>query len=398
VSVENSAIWAFGERPRVLVVDDERSLLKATGRLLRGWGFESEECESGAEALEALRRGRFHTVLTDVAMPGVGGIALLRAIRQFDTDLPVIMVTGGPTLETAIEALDHGAFRYLVKPVDFDDLRRVTQQAVQLNLLARAKQEALRELGEGAMGFSGGELQSAFSSALDSLWPAFQPIVKAKDGAVFAYEALVRSKEPRLPEPSALLDAAERLGQLDLLSHAMRQRTTREYLQVRPKAQLFLNLHPLELHDPELLDQRSSTFACRSRLVLEVTERATLERAGDVRGRVKELREAGYRIAIDDLGAGYAGLNSFATLEPEFVKLDMALVRDVHQTPVKQRLIRVMTSLCHDLNMQVIAEGIEAPEERDTCIDLGCDFLQGFLHGRPQAGFRGVHELERQTA
>jgi len=390
--VEKSPGLSLSERPRVLLVDDERSLLRATGRLLRGWGFESEECESGADALDALHKGRFHTVLTDVAMPGISGIALLRAIRQFDTDLPVIMITGGPTLETAIEALDHGAFRYLVKPVDFDDLRRVTQQAVQLNLLAKAKQEALRELGQGSVGEDGMELQSAFASALDSLWPAFQPIVKARDGAVFAYEALVRSQEPRLPEPAALLDAAERLGQLDLLSHAMRAKTTHEYLTNRPTAQLFINLHPLELHDPELLDQNSSTFACRSRLVLEVTERATLERVGDVRGRVQELREAGYRIAIDDLGAGYAGLTSFATLEPEFVKLDMALVRDVHLAPVKQRLIRVMTSLCHDLNMQVVAEGIEKTAERDMCVSLGCDFLQGFLHGRPQPGFRdGLH-------
>ncbi len=103
----------------------------------------------------------------------------------------------------------------------------------------------------------------------------------------------------------------------------------------------------------------------------------------DLRERIKALRALGYRLAIDDLGAGYAGLTSFTALEPDVVKLDMALVRRCDSEPMKQQLIRSMTSLCRELGALVVAEGIETPAERDTVAGLGCDLLQGYLLGRP---------------
>jgi EAL domain-containing protein (putative c-di-GMP-specific phosphodiesterase class I) len=97
----------------------------------------------------------------------------------------------------------------------------------------------------------------------------------------------------------------------------------------------------------------------------------------DVQARIARLREMGFRIAVDDLGAGYAGLTSFAQLEPEVVKLDMSLVRGVHAQPTKLTLVRTMVSMCRELGMQVVAEGIETPQERDAMVNAGCDLLQG---------------------
>ncbi|HEV7554954.1 MAG TPA: EAL domain-containing protein, partial [Kofleriaceae bacterium] len=91
----------------------------------------------------------------------------------------------------------------------------------------------------------------------------------------------------------------------------------------------------------------------------------------------------GYRLAVDDIGAGYSGLTSFAELVPEIVKIDMALVRDVHRSAIRQHTIRSLCSLCHDLGTLVIGEGVETQVERDGLVDLGCDMLQGFLLGRP---------------
>jgi EAL domain-containing protein (putative c-di-GMP-specific phosphodiesterase class I) len=126
------------------------------------------------------------------------------------------------------------------------------------------------------------------------------------------------------------------------------------------------------------------------RVVLEVTERAALEEVPNVRSRVARLRELGFRIAIDDLGAGYAGLNSFAQLEPDVVKLDMTLVRDIHLSPTKRKLVRSIAVLCRDMSMDVVAEGIESAEESDCAVDLGCDLLQGFLFARPGEAFPDV--------
>jgi EAL domain-containing protein (putative c-di-GMP-specific phosphodiesterase class I) len=99
--------------------------------------------------------------------------------------------------------------------------------------------------------------------------------------------------------------------------------------------------------------------------------------------RVLELRNRGYRIAIDDIGSGYAGLASFALLEPDFIKLDTALVRGVEDSLTKRKLIWSLLAVCRELGIQVVAEGIETPAELDTLVDLGCDLLQGYLLARP---------------
>jgi EAL domain-containing protein (putative c-di-GMP-specific phosphodiesterase class I) len=124
------------------------------------------------------------------------------------------------------------------------------------------------------------------------------------------------------------------------------------------------------------------------RIVLEVTERVSLDRIKDVRRRVQGLREIGFRIAVDDLGAGYAGLASFVQLEPDLVKLDMSLTRGVDKNATKQRLVSSMTQVCRDMGLLIVAEGVETAAERDTLCELGCDLLQGYFFGRPEAELR----------
>jgi EAL domain-containing protein (putative c-di-GMP-specific phosphodiesterase class I) len=126
------------------------------------------------------------------------------------------------------------------------------------------------------------------------------------------------------------------------------------------------------------------------RVVLVITERSALYEVRVARSRVADLRSMGFRVAIDDLGAGYAGLNSFATLEPEVVKLDMTLIRDIDTSPTKQRLVRSMAEVCEDMGMEVVAEGIETIEERATVVDLGCDLLQGYLFAKPGVAFPDI--------
>jgi EAL domain-containing protein (putative c-di-GMP-specific phosphodiesterase class I) len=127
------------------------------------------------------------------------------------------------------------------------------------------------------------------------------------------------------------------------------------------------------------------------RVVLEITERATLDEVKDASCRMAELRKIGFRIAVDDLGAGYAGLASFAQIEPEIVKFDVSLVRGLDQSPTKTSLIRSMTTLFKQMGVQVIAEGVETVAERDALEQTGCDLLQGFLFARPGPPFPAVH-------
>jgi EAL domain-containing protein (putative c-di-GMP-specific phosphodiesterase class I) len=218
------------------------------------------------------------------------------------------------------------------------------------------------------------------------MWIAFQPIV-AKDGAIFGYEALLRSDEPTLPHPGAVLSAAERLERLSELGQRIRELAAKAFEPLSSDTLLFVNLHPRDLMDPTLVAPEMPLTRMARRVVLEITERAAIDDIKDVRARIGALRAMGYRIAVDDLGAGYAGLASFATLEPEFVKFDMSLIRDVHMSTIRRKLIGAMTTLCKDMGMRVVAEGIEAVEERDTVLDLNVDLFQGYLLGRPGRPF-----------
>jgi EAL domain-containing protein (putative c-di-GMP-specific phosphodiesterase class I) len=375
-------------RAKILVVDDDETLARSYARTLSADGHDVEVRFDGESGVDAVRRTQFDVVLSDIDMPRLSGVALLERIRAHDLDIPVILITGSPSLETAMAAVEHGALRYLAKPVDGKQLRSVAGNAVRLHRLANAKRSAL-ELAGGVDRLVGDRagLVASFGSALETLWIAYQPIISWSRREVYGYEALMRSREPALPHPGAVLDAAERLGRLPELGRAIRAAASGPAARMPEGAMLFVNLHSNDLLDDDLFDELRPLARIAKIVVLEITERASLSHIRDVQARVARLRGMGFRIAVDDLGAGYAGLTSFAQLEPEVVKLDMSLVRNVHAQPTKLTLVRTMLSMCHELGMQVVAEGIETAEERDAIVAAGCDLMQGYLFAKPGQAF-----------
>lgn len=381
---------AASKSGRILVVDDEPQVVRLVARTLTLEGYEVCSATDGHRATELLAEATFDAVVSDIDMPKMSGLDLLQAVRQCDLDVPVILMTGSPNLKTAVKAVTLGALEYLTKPIDLTELKSVLKRAVRLNQVARIKREALVLVSQGGLGVADRVgLETSFERALDSLWMAYQPIVSAVDRSLFGYEALLRSDEVALPHPGAILDAAERLGRLDDLGRKIRATASSPVHGAPPESIFFINLHARDLMDDTLLSPQSPLSAFADRVVLEITERASLDEVKDAREKILELRRMGFRIAIDDLGAGYAGLTSFATLEPEYVKLDMSLVRDVDQNPTKEKLIRSMTSLCKELGIAVVAEGVETIPERDALVELGCDLLQGYLLAKPATAFPG---------
>jgi EAL domain-containing protein (putative c-di-GMP-specific phosphodiesterase class I) len=373
---------------RILVVDDDELLVRALVRTLSAEGYDVATAGDGRKAAELIADAEFDVIVSDLDMPRMNGIQLLQTVRQRHLDVPVVLMTGNPDLKTAVQAVAHGALQYLIKPVSIAELGKVVRRAVRLNRMARLKREALSLASEGGLGVADRmALEASFERVLDTLWMAYQPIIRVADRSLFGYEALLRSEDKALPHPGAILDAAERLGRLDDLGQRIRAAASRPIPEAPPGAVLFVNLHARDLMDETLLSGKSPLSAFANRIVLEVTERASLDGVKDARAKIAELRRMGFRIAIDDLGAGYAGLTSFATLEPEFVKLDMSLVRDVDKNPTKEKLIRSMTSLCKELGMMVVAEGVETASERDLLVTLGCDLLQGYLLAKPGKPF-----------
>ena len=353
-------------RGAVLLVDDEAAIARCYSRILRGAGFAVEVANDGRQAASLARDGGFDVIISDITMPEMNGLGLLRAVREHNLDVPVILMTGGPAIESAVQAMEYGALRYLIKPIEPHDLEEAVTRAVRLHQMAKIKREALelfrlegKHLGDRA------GLEARFAHALRTLWVAYQPIVSWSSKEVFAHEALVRNEEVTLRSPPDLFAAAERLGRLQELGRTIRDRAAQTLDDFPTECLLFVNVHAMELDDDSL-------FA----------PDAPLSRHA---GRVAQLRGLGYRIAVDDLGAGYAGLASFAHLEPEVVKVDMSLIRGVDRSPMKQKLLGSIVRLCQDLGIRMIAEGIETEAERDTLVRLGGDLCQGYLFARPSA-------------
>jgi EAL domain-containing protein (putative c-di-GMP-specific phosphodiesterase class I) len=372
----------------ILVVDDEPITARGYARTLAAAGYKVTVAHDGREAAGIAHGQRFEVIVSDISMPDMDGLALLRAVREQDLDVPMIFMTGSPAIETAIEAIEYGAFRYMVKPVPSEALLAVIDRAVRVHKFARIRREAaaVQELEGKPIGDRAG-LEARFTSAVEKLWVAAQPIVSWSGRNVFAYETLLRTDEPTLRSPLDFFDAAERLGRASELGRIIRVHVARLMADRPPQQHVFVNLHPADLEDPELYADDGALTPFAKHVVLEITERAALDRIHELSSRVTRLRSLGYRIAIDDLGAGYAGLTSFAQLEPEVVKVDMSLVRGIDRSPVKQKLVRSIISLCTELGIQLVAEGIETAEERDMLVTLGADLCQGYLFAKPGRGF-----------
>jgi len=387
VNIESSvpaANAAHVARRRALVADDDLGMRKVIVRLLRNSDFDVVDVDSGAKAITALESQPFNVVVSDVQMPDGGGLDLLRAIRRVDLDVPVILMTGEPSVAAAAAAVEYGAFRYLTKPLDNAEFVKIAQYATRAPALARIRREAYNVTGTHAGVADRAGLEVRFDQALEGMWMAFQPIVHASNGALFGVEALMRSSEPSIPSPPALLDAAAQLGRLPLIGRKVRALSSAAIARRADGIALFVNLHPEDLHDVDLIDEGSPLTQVASNVILEVTERASLETSAKLGERLARIRRLGFRLAVDDIGAGYSGLTSFTELTPEVVKIDMSLVRDVHQSALKQRTIGALCRLCHEVGTLVVGEGVETFEERDTLVGLGCDLLQGYLIGRPR--------------
>jgi EAL domain-containing protein (putative c-di-GMP-specific phosphodiesterase class I) len=372
-------------RGRILIVDDERGVRDSLASLLRAEGFDVVTADSAPRAIETLQTTTIDVVLSDVRMPEMDGVQLLREVRRIELDLPVILMSGAQSLDTALAAMELGALGYLLKPPGIDELIQRLERAARLHAVARLKREALRLAGDAheLPGDRAG-LEQAFTMALETVHLAFQPIVSPATRTVFAYEALLRSDHERLNKPLDLLAAAERLDLGFRLGRRIRERAAEAAARRLPDgALLFMNIRPADLADPQLYEPSSPLSQVAARVVVELTERESLDKVPEVEARVDQLRRLGYRIAIDDLGAGYAGLTSFTHLSPDLVKLDMALVRGVDRDGRRAKLVAAMAGLCHDMRITVVAEGVETEEEHQALLRLGPDYLQGYRFGRP---------------
>jgi EAL domain-containing protein (putative c-di-GMP-specific phosphodiesterase class I) len=366
-------------------VDDDKGFAKACAHVLAGWGYDVRTALTGEEALQLLQSQSFDVLLCDIYIPKIDGLAILRAAREKDGDMPVILMTGTPGVETAREAVELGVQGYLIKPLPLPQLQEMLERSVRQVRVARAQRLLLDSSAHTIR--ENEALRQHYDAAIQNMWMAFQPIVSWSNKTVVAYEALLRTRAPVLSQPALVISAAETLGEMHNLGLKTRS-IIADIMGNHPNLPgVFINLHVLDLLDEQLYLPESPLAPYANCIHFEITERMAIEKVPDTHERINRLRKLGYKIAIDDLGEGYSGLNSLAELEPDAVKLDMSLIRGIDHAPTKRKMVRALARLCRDLGTHAIAEGVETTAECESLVELGVDWLQGFLFAHPDFPF-----------
>jgi EAL domain-containing protein (putative c-di-GMP-specific phosphodiesterase class I)/CheY-like chemotaxis protein len=373
---------------RVLVIDDEPAVLKAIGLVLQRRGFAVDTMSSAKQALSQIPQQRYHAILSDIIMPEMTGVEFLRELRRHDLDVPVILMTAGPTLDSAIDAIEYGAHQYLLKPVEPDALVKAVGRAVALGELARAKRDALVGGARKSVSLSErADLEAVLKRAYDTIRIAFQPVVSLTSKKLFGYEALMRCDETLFASYGALLAASERVAWRPIMARTIYQRIAAACSDLPDGVVLFVNVHPWDAQEGLLTGQEAPLEPLAQSIVLEIGDRTPQSHLDAFAISVPALRGAGFRIAVDDLGTGGSGMVSFGKLTPDFVKLDRKLISSLDSDEANARMTRGMYALCKELGVPVIAEGVETAAERDALIRIGADLAQGHAFGEPGATF-----------
>lgn len=225
----------------------------------------------------------------------------------------------------------------------------------------------------------------------------FQPIIDAKDGSVFAYEALMRVDLPTLHSPADVLRLAREENCLHEVERITFFRASSAYQtlenagKVVPSALLFVNSIASQYLTPDELSEYSARYASiLPRIVIEITEEEGLDPKAL---RIKQtIPGSSGAFALDDYGSGYSNERSLLELSPNYIKIDLSIIRDIDTDANKRQIVSNTVSYAHQRGMKVVAEGLETADEVRTVLSLGVDLLQGFFLAMPQVEPDGASE------
>ena len=366
---------------RILVVDDDKLVLRSVQRTLIRAGYTVKVASTLAQARAHGEGEHLHGAVVDYALSRENGLSVLSMLRELQPSCLRILMTGHRDFPV-VEAVNRGEVnRVIRKPFESDALVTLLHDAFES--ARRMEQVTAKRLQAGAE-----EEREQLRACLEpsQLRLAVQPILQV-DGdtaTIIAYEALLRPQRAPFDNPSALLQAAERHDRIPELGSLVLQMSATLLGQLPDDVKLFLNLHPWQLGDPARLDADLAPLAhAADRVIVEITERSRLQDIAHWDESIKAITDHGFSVAVDDLGAGYSSLTMLADLNPDYIKLDMSLVRNIHREPRKQRLVHLMQVFADATEAFAIAEGVENEAEAAALASCGIRLMQGYHFARP---------------
>ncbi len=365
---------------RVLVVDDEWGILSSAKRVLSR-RYEVVPASDGNEALLLIQSEAFDVALVDYRLgAGPRGDVVLAALRDRDPGCARVLMTGSDEADlwkTAVNGL--GISHALSKPFDDRGLLGAVEHALHVTHDLRT---SLRH--EGGLATTRRYWRSCVDEGLLSL--AVQPIVGAHSPhAPMAVECLIRSAHPALSRPDLLIAGVESVDAVFEFGWVVNRLASEWAARISPDTLIFVNVHPGQFADPDFFASFAPLMPHAHRVVLEITERADLKANAGWKERMTQLTDVGFRVALDDLGAGYNSLAMLAQLRPAFVKIDMSIIRGIHLEPMNLSLVELLAKFTEANGQHLVGEGVETEEEAEALRRCGVPLLQGYLFGRPGA-------------
>lgn len=381
---------------RILVIDDLDANVKLLERLLRAAGVgDVMTLTDPRMATQCCLTWEPDLVFLDLHMPEMSGVQVLEALEAAlppDVFVPVVVVTGDTTSIAMEHALAAGAKDFLAKPINRTEVllrvqnlletrslyTRLQHHTTQLQTALDQKLEQERRLVEQRRVWHS-EISDVLAGDLLSM--VFQPVVDLVSGDVVGVEALARFGGPSVRPPNEWFAQAASVGMGSTLEvYAVEQAITHIGF-LRPDQFMSVNVSPETATTVELRD--CVAVAPGRRLVLELTEHVQVEDYDALWPSFDVLRAQGIRIAVDDAGAGYAGLQHILRLKPDVVKLDHDLTHQIHRDPGRRALASAMVAFASEIGAALVAEGIEDGDELDTLRELGVPWGQGYHLARP---------------
>lgn len=231
--------------------------------------------------------------------------------------------------------------------------------------------------------------------------PVFQPIVSLTDGKIIGYEALSRIVKPKeIQNSEELFFLAGLYGKIWELEQLCRSKILEHYHLLQSEKnekKLFLNVNPMVIHDSQFHIGFTSQYLKQYNLesdniIFEVTERSAVDDMRGFKDTINHYKSQGYKIAIDDAGSCYSGLNLICDIVPHYLKLDIALINDIHKDAIKYAMVKAMVEFANLTNIQLIAEGIEQEDELKTLLTLGVHNGQGYFIRKPNEELKGIEK------
>ncbi|MCU1246385.1 MAG: hypothetical protein JWN02_2295 [Acidobacteria bacterium] len=360
----------------ILIVDDDETVTEGLAEALQRPGRELILCSDLESAQLVVERGIPSYIVTDVRLSGpfrYEGLDFITQVKSLSAGASIIVMTGARTEGLEREALERGAAAVLEKPFEIIDL------------------EAYIPMPAGAEEARVARVPSLDQVIRDPLFaPVFQPIVDISvpgAGTVHGYESLARFPGGLFADPARLFEYASRKGRVVDLELACIRHTLTHGATLASTAKLFINVHPAVIASEELASALAVTLGragiAAQRVVLEITEQSSLGSSDMVKRRCGELRALGFSFALDDVGIAYSHLTHIEQILPIYLKVSQEFGIDFQDHPMRTKIVRNVLSLAHDFDCELILEGIESAQTRDSARDLGIRLGQGYFFARP---------------